>query len=122
MIVVPTTILLLSSLLTIIIAILATRPEISSGKFTKQDIENKKVNILFFGNFYNMSLEDYEWAVLEMMKDYERLYGNLIKDQYFLGKVLAKKYKRIRNAYTVFMFGMILSVLAFIITVVFFSG
>jgi hypothetical protein len=67
-----------------------------------------------------MSLNDYEWAIKDMMKDYDGLYGNLIKDQYQLGKVLAKKYKRLRIAYNIFMFGIIFSVLIFIVTTLLF--
>ncbi len=118
--IIPTLIFLLSSLVTIVFAILTTRPKISSGTFTKEELDSKNVNLLFFGNFYNMSLEDYEWAIKDMMKDYDGLYGNMIKDQYYLGKVLAKKYKRLRIAYNIFMFGIVFSVLVFIATTVLF--
>jgi len=110
----PTLVFLLFSLATIIFAILSTRPNISSGRFSKEDIENNKVNLLFFGNFYNMDLEEYEWGIEELMKNDENLYSTMIKDQYFLGKVLAKKYKLLRVAYNVFMFGIIISVLTFV--------
>jgi len=113
-IILPTIIFMLFSLVTIVFAILSTRPNISSGTFTKEDIKQNKVNLLFFGNFYNMELDDYEWAINELMKNDENLYGTMIKDQYSLGKVLAKKYKLLRVAYNVFMFGIIISVLAFV--------
>jgi len=111
----PSLVFLTFSLITIIFAILSTRPNISSGTFTKEDIKEKKVNLLFFGNFYNMGLDDYSWALEEMMKNDEYLYSTMIKDQYFLGKVLAKKYKLLRKAYDFFMFGIILSVLAYVL-------
>ena len=114
-IILPTTIFLMISLVTIVLAILSTRPNISSGKFSKEDIKQNKVNLLFFGNFYNMKLDEYEWAIGELMKNDENLYGTMIKDQYALGKVLAKKYKLLRVAYTVFMFGIIISVLAYVL-------
>jgi hypothetical protein len=96
-----------------IFAILATRPNISSGTFTKEDIENKKTNLLFFGNFHNMTLPDYDWAMEEMLKDRDYLYGSMVKDIYFLGVVLAKKYKFLRISYDIFMYGLIISMLAF---------
>ncbi|MCB0807130.1 MAG: HD domain-containing protein [Bacteroidales bacterium] len=114
-IILPTLIFLLFSLITIIFAILSTRPNISSGTFSKEEIKEKKVNLLFFGNFYNMSLDDYEWGLEEMMRDDDHLYGTMIKDQYFLGKVLAKKYKWLRIAYNFFMFGLIISVIAYVL-------
>lgn len=111
----PTAILTLVCLATIVLAILATRPNISKGIFTRDDIMNKKTNLLFFGNFHSMSLEEYEWGMKELMKDNDYLYGSLIKDIYFLGAVLGKKYRLLRAAYTTFMFGFVVAVLAFVI-------
>jgi predicted metal-dependent HD superfamily phosphohydrolase len=114
---IPTITFLVFSLTTIVIAILATRPKISGGRFSKEDILNKRTNLLFFGNFHKATLQEYEWGMREMMKDEDYLYGALIKDIYYLGVVLGKKYKLIRIAYFVFMIGIIISVLAFAIAV-----
>lgn len=113
--VIPTLIMVISSVITIIFAILSTRPKVTSGVFSKEDIENRKVNLLFFGNFYKMPLQDYEWAMNEMMKDREYIYNSMIKDLYFLGIVLEKKYRLLRVAYNLFMIGIVISVIAFII-------
>lgn len=112
--VMPTLILTIFCMVSIIFAILSTRPKVTSGTFTRKDIEDRKVNLLFFGNFYKVPLEEYEWAVNEMMKDREYLYGSMIKDLYFLGLVLHRKYKLLRITYTIFMIGIIASVGAFI--------
>jgi predicted metal-dependent HD superfamily phosphohydrolase len=112
--VVPTFIMLIFSVISIIFAILSTRPKVTRGIFTRQDIEDRKVNLLFFGNFYKMPLEEYEWAINEMMKDNEYLYNSLIKDLYFLGLVLEKKYRLLRITYNIFMIGIIISVIAFV--------
>ncbi len=116
---VPTIIILISSLVTIVFAILSTRPNISSGTFDKNNIKDKNINLLFFGNFYNMQLDEYEQALGELMKDNDSLYSTMIRDQYNLGKVLARKYKLLRVSYNVFMFGIIISVLSFIFTFMF---
>lgn len=113
-IIIPTVIFILFSLSTIVLAILSTRPNISTGKFTREDIEQQKVNLLFFGNFYNMELDEYEWAMGEMLNNDPYLYTSLTKDQYSLGKVLARKYKLLRWAYNVFMVGLIITVGAFL--------
>ena len=115
--VVPTIIFLTSSVITIVLSILATRPTITGGKFSKEDITAKKVNLLFFGNFYKASLEDFRWGMGIMMRDPEYLYGSLIKDVYFLGVVLGKKYRLLRIAYNIFMVGVVISVIAFTIAV-----
>jgi predicted metal-dependent HD superfamily phosphohydrolase len=112
--VMPTFVMLMFSVVSIIFAILSTRPKVTSGVFTRQDIEDRKVNLLFFGNFYRMPLKEYEWAVNEMMNDNEYLYNSLIKDLYFLGLVLEKKYRLLRITYNIFMIGIIISVIAFV--------
>jgi predicted metal-dependent HD superfamily phosphohydrolase len=113
--IVPTFIMLMFSVISIIFAILSTRPKVTTGTFTRQDIEDKKVNLLFFGNFFKMPLEEYEWAVNEMMKDDKYLYNSMIKDLYFLGLVLEKKYSLLRITYNIFMLGIIVSVISFVI-------
>lgn len=113
--IIPTLILVISSVIAITFAILATRPSVTKGSFTRNEVNDKKVNLLFFGNFYKMSYDDYNWAMNELMKDKEYLYNSMIKDLYHLGIVLEKKYSLLRIAYTVFMFGIILSVIAFLI-------
>jgi HD superfamily phosphodiesterase len=119
---IPTIIFLVFSLTTIVIAILATRPKVSGGRFSKEDILNKKTNLLFFGNFHKATLKEYEWGMREMMKDEDYLYGALINDIYQLGVVLGRKYKLIRLAYGVFMIGIIISVLAFALAVMLNKG
>ncbi len=112
---IPTYVLLGVSLTTITLAILATRPTIPNGVFTPEDISEKKVNLLFFGNFYRMPLEEYRDAMWKVMDDHDFLYDNLIKDVYSQGVVLGRKYHLLRIAYNVFMFGLIVAVVAFII-------
>ena len=113
--IIPTFIMLLWSVVSIIFAILSTRPKVTSGTFTSQDVKDKKVNLLFFGNFYKMPYQDYEEAVNEMMKDREYLYNSMIKDLYFLGIVLERKYRLLRITYNIFMIGIIFSVIAFVV-------
>jgi len=119
--IIPTFALTLVCLVTIVIAILATRPNVSSGTFTKDDILKKKTNLLFFGNFHAVDLKDYEWGMKEMMQDADYLYSSLTRDIYFLGAVLGKKYRLLRLCYTIFMFGIVISVLFFVIAVLFFA-
>ncbi len=109
----PTVIFTGFTVASIVLSVLATRPNVTQGKFTKQDVADKKVNLLFFGNFHKMSLDEFDWAMHEMMKDRDYLYGSLTKDLYFLGLVLNRKYNLLRTTYTVFMIGIVISVIAF---------
>jgi len=109
----PTIILLAVCLGSIIFATLSTRPKITEGKVTRDDILKRKSNLLFFGNFYNMKLVDFDWGMMEMIKDSDFLYSSMTRDLYYLGIVLAKKYKYLRYCYSIFMYGLIASVIAF---------
>jgi len=115
--IIPTMLLLIICVVTMVFSILATRPSIPEGVFTPEDIKQKRVNLLFFGNFYRMNLPDYEVGMQALMDDREFLYGSLIKDVYAQGVVLGRKYRLLRIAYNVFMYGIIASVLAFSIAV-----
>ncbi|MDH0674678.1 DUF5706 domain-containing protein [Empedobacter sp. GD03861] len=109
----PSIVMLLSSVVSIIFAILATKPNVTYESFNEEDVKNKKVNLLFFGNFYQMSLDAYEEAMQELMKDRDYLYNSMTRDLYYLGKVLERKYRLLSITYTIFMIGTILSVLTF---------
>jgi predicted metal-dependent HD superfamily phosphohydrolase len=111
----PTMILLCVCILSIIFATMSTIPSVTKGDPSREEIEKKNVNLIFFGNFHSMSLKDFDWGMRYMMEDSEYLYGSLIKDLYFLGKVLHKKYKYLRITYVVFMIGIITSVIAYVI-------
>lgn len=110
---IPSGFLLATCLGSMVFATLSTRPKVTEGKVTKEAIKQRKANLLFFGNFYNMPLEDFQWGVNEMLKDPEFLYSSMSRDLYFLGIVLAKKYQYLSICYNIFMYGLILSMLAF---------
>lgn len=111
--IIPTFLLLLSSVLTIVFAILSTKPNVTKTHFTQEDVAKRKVNLLFFGNFHQMLFDDFHSAMRDLLKDRDYIYDSMIKDLYFLGKVLDRKYKLLSTTYTIFMAGIIISVLAF---------
>src|ERR1700730_16162144 len=116
---IPTIIFLACSVITIVIAIFATVPKVTQGVFSREDVINKKTNLMFFGHFYKTTYEEYKWGMGQMMQDPEYLYGALTKDIYHLGVVLGRKYRLISIAYYVFMVGIVISVIAFALAVIF---
>ncbi|MBL7825231.1 MAG: HD family phosphohydrolase [Saprospiraceae bacterium] len=110
---IPVILLTCTCLGSMVYATLATRPKVTEGKVTREAIKQRKANLLFFGNFYNMSLDDFQWGVNEMLTDPEFLYSSMSRDLYFLGIVLAKKYQYLSYCYNIFMFGLIISMAAF---------
>ena len=110
----PTSILLINCLLSLVYAVLSARPRVSKEKVTLEDVRENRANILFFGNFYTLPRADYVEGMEELMQDSERLYDNMARDLHGLGVVLAKKYRLLRIAYNLFMGGLVLSVISFI--------
>lgn len=117
--VISTIMLIIVCVSTIVLAILSTRPKISQGTFTPEQIVKREANLLFFGNFHGMRLGEYRSAVKELMIDKEYLYDSLIQDIFIMGKVLARKYKFITWAYNVFMIGLIASVITMLVSFLF---
>ena len=111
---IPAFLILGTSLSSMICSILATRPKVSRGTFNQKELNLRQVNLLFFGNFYKMKLEKYTEGILMMINDTNYLQNSLIKDIYYQGVILGRKYLLLRIAYSIFMLGLILAVLAFI--------
>lgn len=112
---IPSLILILFSVASIILSIMSTQPKVTGGEFTKEQVKNRKVNLLFFGNFFKMPYDHYQEAIDEVINDKEYIYKMLTKDLYLLGIVLKKKYRLLKVTYIVFTIGIILSVIAFIV-------
>lgn len=96
-------------LLTIVLAAYSAMPKLPfsttlkwGGKSSHWDF-----NLLFFGDFGQLSYEDYEIAMEEVMNDPSRTYQVQVKEIYTLGKFLVtKKYRFLRLAYISFITGL----------------
>ena len=113
---IPIMVLMIFSVASIIGAIMSTRPNVTSGTFTREEVKSGEANVLFFGNFHKMPYDQFEWAMNEIIENREDVYDSLTRDLYLLGVVLHRKYRLLRITYTIFMVGIILSVLCFIAT------
>ncbi|MGB8705783.1 MAG: Pycsar system effector family protein, partial [Gillisia sp.] len=112
---IPTLILVLFSVASIILSIMSTRPNITSGEFTKEQVKKREVNLLFFGNFHKMPFKEFQWGMNQIIEDKDYVYESLMKDLHLLGQVLHRKYLLLRLTYTVFMVGIIISVIAYVL-------
>ncbi|MBC5992714.1 Pycsar system effector family protein [Pontibacter cellulosilyticus] len=118
---IPVGTLVLTTLGSVIFAIISAQPEVTSFSFKKDKMNSRKINLLFFGNFTRLPLEDFQSGMHEIMRDKKSLYNNMITDIYYLGEVLNKKYKILRVSYTIFMVGLVLTVIAFAIAVLYYG-
>ncbi|MEY3368786.1 MAG: hypothetical protein RI973_1941 [Bacteroidota bacterium] len=116
----PGSTLLLTCVLSIVNATLATRPVKMGGRTDLSKIDEGLTNLFFFGNFFKMSRDDFMKGLSEVIRREEILDQSIVNDLYFLGRALGQKYYRLRITYSIFMVGMIVTVLVFAIT--FFTG
>lgn len=113
---IPISILLATALGSVTTAILSAQPDVTAFKWLKKSPEiatNRRVNLLFFGQFTKLSLDNFQSGIRELMQQKEGLYTNMVTDVYYLGEVLSRKYNLLRTSYTIFMVGLILTALSF---------
>ena len=112
----PSGILLLTCILSVIFATLATRPVKMMGNINMDSLNKGNSNVFFFGNFYLMSLNEYRDAVEVVVNDETILEKSIVNDLYFLGRALGNKYSQLRTCYLIFMIGMTVTVISFVIS------
>ncbi|MEJ8568005.1 Pycsar system effector family protein [Elongatibacter sediminis] len=110
----PTALLLVGSMISIVFAILAARPRVSHLPISLEDLRHSEGNILFFGNFANMSEDDFTRGMEDLMADKTLVYDTMIRNIHGLGGVLNQKFALLRYAYTSFMFALIFGVTSFL--------
>lgn len=110
----PTSIMLLGALVSIVYAIRSARPRVSSKPVSLEDVGSNRANILFFGHFSNMTEDDFVIGMSNLISNQTGLYQNMIRDIYGLGSVLQRKYALLRMSYTMFMIALVLGISSFI--------
>ena len=120
MIIVPVALLMFTCLFAILFAVLSAIPKVGGTEFTEEDVTNHNVNLLFFGNFLKIEKPRFVRYLRELKDDQSILYDDLSRDLYNLGLVLNKKYRLLNISYRVFMGGLVISFLSFLIVSIFF--
>jgi hypothetical protein len=82
----PTLLLVITGAVTIVFAIISTKPRII-GSHSKNKSVNDELNILFFGDFADLSLSEYKKAMKDTYKNKAELYDSLSRDIYYQGVV-----------------------------------
>ncbi|WP_299781842.1 Pycsar system effector family protein [uncultured Formosa sp.] len=107
---IPSIIFAVTTLISIVFAIISITPNRTQGNFTEEDIRSKKGNLLYFGNFHNMHYRDFEWAFLQLLQDKDYLYSSMIRDFYYQGQILHVKNKLIRISLYSFLIGLVIAI------------
>lgn len=115
---IPILILMLTALTTIIFAVLSAMPDVSSEEFDEEAFQQNKVSMLFFGNFLQIKKAAFVEHLRDLKRNQELLYDDLSKDLYNLGAVLQKKYRLLTISYRVFVSGLVLSFVVFLVLMI----
>lgn len=118
--VIPIAVLLVTSLLAVVFAILSSRPNVTTKE--RYELSKRDSSILFFGNFAQLQLNEFLGRMKELKDRNDELYDSMTVDIYYLGAVLVKKYKLLSWSYNIFMGGLILCAMGFVIIMMFSYG
>lgn len=110
----PVITLLLSSLLSVIFAILSARPKVNGHRMDMERMNGNLPPFSSFRNSMNMTLHDFVTHMRELKNDPQSIYDNLSADLYHLGKILNERYRLLHWAYTIFMIGIAISTILFV--------
>lgn len=111
--------LIVFCLLTVLAAAYAAMPKVPliNNVGQRPNLNRPDFNVLFFGDFASMSYDDYLRAMEAVLNDPDRVYEVQVREVYTLGCFLArKKYRYVRLAYALFISGLFVSTLVFIVT------
>jgi hypothetical protein len=112
---IPIIVMAVTSTVSMIFATLSTRPVKMSGYTDLAQIPLKKTNLFFFGNFFKMNFDDYENGIQKVIKDDPILENSITRDLFFLGKAIGKKYSYLRICYNIFLIGVSISSILYIL-------
>ena len=111
---IPAIILCMGCMVSLGYAIFASRPRILATLINKEMVIRNEAEVLFFGNFVNMSAAEFQDTMNELLANRNLLYDNMTRNLYFMGKVLERKYRLLKYSYTVFFMTLAMAVVFFL--------
>ncbi|MEZ4934024.1 MAG: DUF5706 domain-containing protein [Saprospiraceae bacterium] len=108
---------LVTTLISLIFAALAAKPHVTKNLTADSSFSEAQNNIFFYGNYIGLDIDKYEEVVKSIMDQPGLIYGNMIRDLYYLGLVLDKKFRLLNYSYSVFIGGLIMTVISFLIAI-----
>ena len=102
----PVVVLVGGALVSLGFAVVAARPRLGGGRVTLEEVRNGSGNVLFFGQFTTMPLDEFQESLEALTKDRKLLYQHLGRQLYHMGESLNGKYRLLQIAYMVFFAGM----------------
>lgn len=102
---VPSILLLIVCLITIITSLIATNPTIAPLPDRSGIPKPAPVDLLFFGYYARLTADEYRDQLRKLLTSEEDIYTSMIDNIYAQGLVLSRKYRLLKFAYQFFMIG-----------------
>jgi hypothetical protein len=116
----PAAVLILSCLATVVLAIYAVMPKLPLRVPAERPSRTAAFNLLFFGDFVQMTSEEFEGEMEKVLNDASEVYRVQVREIYTLGVFLAqKKYRFLKLAYLTFLFGLLASAATLVVMEIF---
>jgi len=81
---------------------------------------NEAVGQMFmYTHYVKMDPDEFERSFDVMMRDTGLIYGSMARDLYQFGKMIVKKYRLLKIAYTTFTVGLLVTIILFLIAILF---
>jgi hypothetical protein len=103
---IPTGMLLLGCVGSLVCGVLAARPRVTRNPVSLEDVRAGRANLLFFANFIGMPMDDYLEGMRLLMANPDEVYMTMVRNLYALGHILEKKFRLLWLSYTMFLSGL----------------
>jgi hypothetical protein len=101
--------LIIANLFTLFFSVVSIQPELHSN--IDKEVEN---HMLHYKKCEEYSLTEYTTLMLNTMQDKDQKMDAVIKDLYYFGNLLNRKYKFIKTAYRFFYWGIFISISSYL--------
>jgi hypothetical protein len=112
---IPMGIFLLTSVGAMIFAILAAQPRAKNIRQTREEMLSGDADLLYFKNFSKVSKEEYSHTLEKIYNDQTQIYSQMSRTLYGLGITVDRKFRRLKISYSIFLFGLVTTVIVFLI-------
>lgn len=112
---IPIAIIVLTCIGSMALAVLCARPRVDHEAYRRDEDGKTHGNLIFFGSFCQLSEPEFKEELLDVLREGEKVYPVMISDLYQMGKVLDKKYARLKTAYAILMVGLPIGVILFFV-------
>ena len=114
---IPLIILACTCMITLTISAIVLRPFSTNNKFKPKALNVKTTSPFFFENSESFTEDEFHEYFTKVSRNDDKVLKYAVSDLFYFSNILAIKYKQIRWAYMVFIFGLLAALVVLIFTI-----